>query len=241
MKPIPSLVLVDFDDTLVNTAPRFRQARERLFERLVQLGLELEAMHRLHHDVVDPEMLVAHGLGPARLPHSFGETYRRACALHGLPHNDQVLRECMALAQGVAGAPPPLPGALDALRALAARLPAVVYTQSGDPPYQLRCIREVGVFSILPEQRVHICSRKTTEEFHATLRRFGDPDPATVWMIGNSMRADINPALEAGANAILVEAEVWEGDHADPVADHFTRAPDFRTAVRLLLDQSHAR
>jgi len=29
-------------------------------------------------------------------------------------------------------------------------------------------------------------------------------DPATTWMIGNSPKSDINPALEAGLGAVLV-------------------------------------
>jgi putative hydrolase of the HAD superfamily len=233
----PALVLVDFDDTLVDTAPGGTGARDRLFERLARLGPDRDAVHRLHHEEIDPILLRSHGYGPGRLPLAFRETYLRVCELHGLESDEALLAECVAYAEEVIGTPPPLPGALDALRALAARLPAVLYTQASDPAYQRRCITESGVLEILSGARVHVCPRKTTAEFRATLRTFGDPDPATVWMVGNSMRADINPALEAGANAILVEAtEPWEGDRAEPYADHFARVPSFSEAVRHLLE-----
>ncbi|HEX6557911.1 MAG TPA: hypothetical protein VF021_00570, partial [Longimicrobiales bacterium] len=60
------------------------------------------------------------------------------------------------------------------------------------------------------------------------------------WMVGNSMRSDINPALEAGANAIFVEvSDPWEFDLVDPVADTFHRVGTFGEAVDLLLGLNH--
>jgi hypothetical protein len=50
------------------------------------------------------------------------------------------------------------------------------------------------------------------------------------------MRSDINPALEAGANAILVDAhDPWEYDLVEPFADTFHRVPTFTAAVDLLV------
>jgi len=41
-------------------------------------------------------------------------------------------------------------------------------------------------------------------------------DPAETWMIGNSPKSDINPALEAGLNAVLVpHAHTWVLEHQD--------------------------
>ena len=41
-------------------------------------------------------------------------------------------------------------------------------------------------------------------------------DPATTWMIGNSPKSDINPALEAGINAVLVpHKHTWVLEHQD--------------------------
>jgi putative hydrolase of the HAD superfamily len=36
-------------------------------------------------------------------------------------------------------------------------------------------------------------------------------DPEVTWMIGNSPKSDVNPALEAGLNAVFVpHAHTWE-------------------------------
>ena len=41
-------------------------------------------------------------------------------------------------------------------------------------------------------------------------------DPRDTWMIGNSPKSDINPALEAGLNAVLVpHAHTWVLEHQD--------------------------
>lgn len=229
------LILVDFDDTLVETAPRFRRARQALFARLVAYGFDEALAHRVHHDEVDPAMLERYGLGPGRLEPSFRETYLRLCALERREADPVAADACAALADGVAGTPPPLDGALEALARLADARPTALYTQSSEPDYQLRCVREAGVLDVLPPERVRICERKTTAEFRATLAHFGTTDPEHVWMVGNSVRSDINPALSVGARAILVEAvEPWIGDIATPVSDDFVRRSDFPSAVEYL-------
>lgn len=230
------LVLVDFDDTLVDTAPRFQNARRALFGLLEKLGFDPEHARRLHHDVIDPVMLDRYGLGPQRLQHSFRATYEELCAAAGLPVLPDPVRQCEELGLNVAGPPPVLDGALDALRRLGARHHTAVYTQAGNVEYQLECVRACGVLDIVTAERVHICARKTVDAFRATMNSFGVSDPATVWMIGNSMRADINPALEAGANAILVDVQdPWEFDLVDPISHDFLRAPSFAAAANYLL------
>ncbi len=235
-RPDIALVLVDFDDTLVDTAPRFLGARRTLFERLVALGFDDARCRVVHHERVDPALMKQYGFGPNRLEHSFRETYRAVCADAGVAPLPEVEAELEALGRAVAGTPPLLEGALEALEQLAARLPTVLYTQSGDPEYQLSCVREAGVADILGAERVHVSPRKTAEAFRAVLQHWGVADPALAWMVGNSMRSDINPALTAGANAILVDVpEPWEFDIVEPVSPDFVRVASFPDAVRYLL------
>jgi putative hydrolase of the HAD superfamily len=231
-----SLVLVDFDDTLVVTEPRFSNARRDLFARLAEVGFpETEARH-LHETEVDLEMLGTFGLGPHRLEHSFRETYARLCARAGIPVDEQLADECAALGRAVAGTPEAIDGALDALRTLADTYPTVIYTQSGDPEYQIQCVREAGVIEVVTHDRVRVCTRKTAEELKLTLEHYGVSDPRTAGMVGNSVRSDINPALVAGSNAILIEVGTsWVHEHAEPISEDFVRVNSFSHAVEYLL------
>lgn len=231
------LVLVDFDDTIVETAPRFQNARRRLFELLVAAGFEADVCERVHLEEVDPSMLRRFGLGPARLVHSFPETYQRLCAAAGRSAEDATIEELVALARSVAGTPPLLDGALDALHRLAGTLPTIVYTQSGEPDYQLRCLREAGVLDVIGADRVRVTDVKTGARLRETLDDLGVSQPAASWMIGNSIRSDVNPALEIGANAILIEIDdPWHHDEVAPLRSGFPTVRSLAEAARLLLD-----
>lgn len=237
------LVLVDFDDTLVDTAPRFQNARRDLFRLLSAAGFSEADARRVHHEEVDPLMRKRFGLGPRRMEHAFRATYESLCTASAWPIDEQVAERAAALGRSVAGTPPLLNGSLDALARLAAAFPTALYTQAGDPEYQIGCVRECGILDVIPLERVQICERKTTEQFRRVVRDFGIGDPADVWMVGNSMRSDINPALEAGANAIYVEvADPWEFDLVEPVAETFHHVSSFTEAVDLLLglERAHA-
>src|SRR5690606_24015508 len=107
---------------------------------------------------------------------------------------------------------------------LARSVPTVLYTQSGDPEYQRSCVQGAGVFDVLGQERVHVCAHKTADAFREVLARLGIVEPGAAWMIGNSVRSDINPALEVGANAILVETEnPWVYDVVEPIHNGFPR------------------
>ena len=230
-----NLVLVDFDDTLVDTGPRFHRARDLLFRHLLREGFDAAEIHRVHHDEVDAEFLSRMGYGPFRLPGSFRETYLRLCVQRGRRPDPAVADACAALGEGVVGPPPVLPGAMEALRRLAAELPTALYTQASDPDYQLHCVRASGVLEILSADRVHITERKTPEAFVATMGRFAAREPDRVCMVGNSIRSDVNPALASGARAIHVEREVtWVHDVAEPLVAGVPTVRSFAEAVVLL-------
>ena len=231
------LVLVDFDDTLVETAPRFAAARRELFSLLAERGFDPADIDRVHHREVDPGMRARHGFGPQRLGPAFIETYRTLCAAAGRAADAAVEARCSELAAAVAGTPPAIEGAIPALRRLAARHTTAIYTQSGDAAYQMTCLREAGALDCVGEARVRVVPVKTAEALRDTLRDFDIRDPAAAWMVGNSLRSDINPALELGVNAILVEQDdPWHHDVVEPLHDRFHRVPRFPDAVDFLLN-----
>lgn len=230
------LVLVDFDDTLVATAPRFEAARNALFRLLAEQGFDEDLARVLHHEVVDPALRKQYGFGPRRMAHAFRETYTHLCRDHRRSPDPAIVQRCEDLGRSVEGTPPAIEGAIRALERLARHLPTVLYTQSSDEEYQLECVRGAGVLEVLPEGRIHICAHKTADALRQVLQRFGISEPGHACMIGNSMRSDINPALEVGAHAILVEVEnPWAYDLAEPFSDAYLRVPSFAAAVDLLV------
>ncbi|MEJ2185042.1 MAG: HAD family hydrolase [Gemmatimonadota bacterium] len=235
-----SLVLVDFDDTLVDTAPRFDNARRALFALMAEQGFDPDEAYRLHHHEIDPVLRQRHGFGPARLQEAFQLTYQMLCQGAGVEPDAGLLARCAELGRSVIGTPPVIGGAMEALARLAGALPVVVYTQAGDEGYQRGCLREAGVMDVVPESRVRVVPSKTTDAFRETLTDYGVDDPRAAWMVGNSIRSDVNPALAAGARAILVEIEEpWHHDIVEPLSTDFEHVASFAEAVDWLLDQRH--
>jgi putative hydrolase of the HAD superfamily len=230
------LALVDFDDTLVETAPAFQKAREALFHRLQEEGFSYENARRTHYDEVDPVLLAEHGMGPFRMEPSFRQTYLRLCEKESRPPDPVVEEACGALGRDFLGKPRVMNGSLEALGALAGRMPTVIFSQSAQADYQVGRIRDSGALDILGEDRVLVADRKTPESFLKALHHFGVEDPASATMIGNSLRSDINPALTVGSAAILVEPyEMWEYDNVPPVHADFLRFSSFVEAVGHLI------
>jgi putative hydrolase of the HAD superfamily len=235
---MPDLVLVDFDDTLVETAPAFHKAREALFSRLEEEGFPRETAFHVHHEEVEPELLKTLGMGPFRMEPSFRATYVRLCEGKGRSPDPTVEEECGFLGRDFMGHPRVMDGALVALERLASRFPTIVYSQASHVDYQLGRIRDAGVMGILGGERIVIVDLKTPRAFRETLARFGIGNPAGAVMVGNSFRSDINPALQVGAGALLVEPyEMWHYDNVPPVSDDFHRFPTFPQAVEFLLNE----
>ena len=79
----------------------------------------------------------------------------------------------------------------------------------GDPAVQMRKVREAGLERFFGD-RIHITRHKNTEFLEALIRSHGF-DRSRTWMIGNSIRTDVVPALTAGIHAIHMRAQTeWE-------------------------------
>src|SRR5688500_12401024 len=113
------LVLVDFDDTLVDTGPRFQNARRSLLTLMQQAGFDEDVAYDVLYNQVDPGMRKLYVLGPRRMEPAFVTTYERLCAHHDVAVDAAVREEAAALGRSCYGAAPAFDGALAALKRLA--------------------------------------------------------------------------------------------------------------------------
>jgi len=62
---------------------------------------------------------------------------------------------------------------------------------------------------------VEVVPEKDTESYLAIVERYG-LERSTTWMVGNSPKSDINPAIAAGLNAVFIpHADTWILEHAE--------------------------
>jgi putative hydrolase of the HAD superfamily len=105
-----------------------------------------------------------------------------------------------------------LPGvAGDACRARCTRHRLILMTK-GDQAEQADKLARSGLARISPPSR--LWPKKTHATYREVIARH-ELTPHSSWMIGNSIKSDINPALAAGLHAVfLFHKDTWVLEHA---------------------------
>ncbi|MPZ18690.1 MAG: HAD hydrolase-like protein [Luteitalea sp.] len=116
-----------------------------------------------------------------------------------------------------------LPGVTETLRQLAGRHRLILLTK-GNHDDQLAKVARSGVHLLF--HRVDVLREKDTAAYVDAARRHGIR-AGTGWMVGNSPRSDIIPALAAGLSAVFIP-------HPDTWALELAELPD-HTSERLLV------
>ncbi|MEM9796043.1 MAG: HAD family hydrolase [Pseudomonadota bacterium] len=199
----------DADDTLWHNETVFRLTQERFAALLANHAAEDHLMARL----LDAERrnLGHYGFGVKGFTLSMIETAievtegRVPASVIGelLEAGREMLRHPVEL----------LPGAEDCVRTLAADHVLVLITK-GDLLDQERKLAQSGLGDLF--DGIEIVSDKTSGVYDRAFAIHGD-GAARALMVGNSMRSDVIPALEAGAWGVFCPSEIeWELERADP-------------------------
>ncbi|MCT4682098.1 MAG: HAD family hydrolase [Roseicyclus sp.] len=110
-----------------------------------------------------------------------------------------------------------LPHAGEAVERLASSHRLVLITK-GDLLDQERKLAQSGLGEMF--HAVEIVSDKTRATYERAFTRHGD-GPDRAMMVGNSMKSDVRPALEAGAFGVFVpHGLTWELEHAEAPEGH---------------------
>lgn len=130
-----------------------------------------------------------------------------------------------------------LPHAGEVMAELAVHHRLVLITK-GDLLDQERKLAQSGLGE--PFHAVEIVSDKTRATYERAFARHGD-GPARAMMVGNSMKSDVRPALDAGAWGVFVpHGLTWVLEHAEPPMGHarFHELPDLGGLPALVADLS---
>jgi len=103
-------------------------------------------------------------------------------------------------------------GVPETLDALATRHDLLLLTKGDDEEQR----RKIAVSGLAGRFRAAlVVAEKDAAAYHDVVAAH-DLDPARTWMVGNSPKSDINPALAAGLNAVFVPHErTWHLEHTD--------------------------
>jgi putative hydrolase of the HAD superfamily len=123
------------------------------------------------------------------------------------------------------------PGAAETLGALSATRPLMLITK-GDLLHQTSKLERSGLQPYF--EHVEVVSDKTPAVYQRILDRYGVA-PSRFLMIGNSLKSDVLPVIDAGGWAVHVPAELtWAHEHAEPGVHHRERLFEVATIAEVL-------
>lgn len=207
------LICLDADDTLWHTMRHFEAAGRALVATLEPFAVAGIARERL--EAVCARNLALYGYGAKSFTLSMLET---ATELGGDELPASAVRDILAAGRELMAHPVELlPGVEPALDGLADRGRLVLVTK-GDLMHQETKLAASGLGDRF--SGIEILSDKTPDAFRRLFAQY-EVAPERCLMVGDSVRSDVLPALEAGAWAAFVPHEVaWRHESAEPPGDH---------------------
>jgi putative hydrolase of the HAD superfamily len=205
----PQTLLIDADDTLWENNIYFERAIARFISFLNHHEFSPEQVREVLNDV-ERECIVTHGYGLHSFAHALVRTFERL-SVH--PVTPELHAQIQSFAHSIENHPIELlPEVEETLRHLAARHRLILVTK-GAVAEQSGKIERSGVRDHFAD--VEILAEKNLAAYQSVIKKFA-LSRNTTWMIGNSPKSDINPALAAGLHAVFVpHGDTWILEHEE--------------------------
>ncbi len=213
-------LLIDADDTLWENNVYFERAIAQFISYLNHREYTPQQVRTVLNEV-ERECIVTHGYGLHSFAHALMRTFERL-AVDGI--TPEAHERIHSFAHQIAEHPVEiLKGVPETLLYLAERHHLVLVTK-GDFTEQSGKVERSGLKDYFTA--VEIVAEKDPETYARMIGKYGLA-PDVTWMIGNSPKSDINPALAAGLNAVFVpHDQTWVLEH-----EEVSQPPNGRTLL----------
>jgi putative hydrolase of the HAD superfamily len=209
-------LIFDGDDTLWENNTYFERSIEEFIDLIKTEHLGRDEVRGILDDIERANVKI-HGYGARSFVHSLHECYER---IHQRVAAEEDALAILALGERILSQPMEIIDGVEAtLSHLRGRHRLVLLTKGHAEEQQLK-VERCGLRHFFDD--VIIVPEKDVQTYLDAVGRLGS-EKDTTWMIGNSPKSDINPALAAGLGAVYVpHDETWSLEHA-PFADGATR------------------
>jgi putative hydrolase of the HAD superfamily len=193
-------LIIDADDTLWENNIYFEAAFDEFYAFLQHSDLDPPQV-RAVLDEIELANARTHGYGSLNFARNLAQCYERLAQREVL---DGDLETVKGFALRILEQPvEPLPGVAETLEYLASRHDLALFTKGHPEEQKLKIDRSgLGIWF----GHTAIVKEKDVASYRLLVEQMRWP-PATTWMIGNSPKSDINPAIEAGLNAVFIPHE----------------------------------
>ena len=193
-------LIVDADDTLWENNIYFERAFDEFIDFLAHSSLGPREIRAIL-DEIETANAKIHGYGSKNFGRNLRECYQRLCERDVC---DGDLATVMSFAERILECPMEvIEGVAETLEYLAPRHELTLFTK-GHPDEQKLKLDRSGLGAYFAHTA--IVKEKDCAAYGKLVEERGF-DPQRTWMIGNSPKSDINPALECGLNAVFVPHE----------------------------------
>ena len=208
----PQHLLIDADDTLWENNIYFERAIANFISFLNHHEYTPEQVRSVLNDV-ERECIVKHGYGLHSFAHALVDTFER---LSLEPLTPALHETISGFAHTIAEHPVEImPGVPETLRYLSGRHNLILLTK-GHRTEQTGKIERSGLKDYF--SAVEIVAEKNVGTYREMISRYDLPSEFS-WMVGNSPKSDINPALAVGLNAVFVpHGNTWILEHEEVAA-----------------------
>ncbi len=202
-------LLIDADDTLWENNIYFEGAIGRFISFLNHHEFSAEQVREVLNDV-ERECIVKHGYGLHSFAHALVDTFAR---LSIEPATPELQAQIRSLADTIADHPVQLlPEVPETLQYLSQRHHLILMTK-GAIAEQTGKVERSGLKEYFAA--IEIVAEKDPAAYADVVEKH-DLEPDATWMVGNSPKSDINPALAAGLHAIFVpHGNTWILEHEE--------------------------
>ncbi len=218
-------MLIDADDTLWENNIYFERAIANFISFLNHHEYSPEQVREVLNEV-ERECIISHGYGLHSFAHALAQTFERLAVEPITPALHETIDGLtLAIAEHPIEIRPGVPETLQYLaecHRLILMTKGAIQEQSGKG----RALRAEAFFSA-----VEIVQEKDPSTYQRVASATPSGPMRRTWMVGNSPKSDINPALAAGLNAVfLPHGDTWILEHEELAASG--------TAERLLVLES---
>jgi putative hydrolase of the HAD superfamily len=190
-------LLIDADDTLWENNIYFENAFDEFVDYLKHSSMSAPEI-RAVLDEIELANIKIHGYGAANFARNLAQCYQR---LVEREIGDEDVRTVMSFAERILECPMEIiDGVSETLAYLAERHELTLFTKGHAEEQKMKIDRSgLGVYF----GHTAIVKEKDAEAY-GSLSRQRALDPRRTWMVGNSPKSDVNPALAAGLNAVYI-------------------------------------
>jgi putative hydrolase of the HAD superfamily len=202
-------LLIDADDTLWENNIYFERAIANFISFLNHHEYSPEQVREVLNDV-ERECIVSHGYGLHSFAHALVQTFERLAVEPLTPALHETIN---GFAHTIAGHPVEiLQGVPETLQYLSKRHHVILMTK-GAVIEQSGKVERSGLKDYFAA--VEVVAEKNVPTYRAVVSKYS-LSPNSTWMVGNSPKSDINPALAAGLNAVFVpHGNTWILEHEE--------------------------